>query len=341
MSDNVARQSSSKWSPNTANRTLPPCKSFSTVPVCPYCTCAVDCASAPPKAIHIRLVRLGRENDGSHPPPYSIKRLDHSTAARPEDRARRRFRWRWRAGRRLEAESKKGKSKTDSPVVKTVTATCSSGARQEQDPKQQHQQGPAHQQDPTQRQRQEDLTEPFREQAPTAKTSSGCHLTGAGTYKSTNIASCSFIVVDSLTALAAMTLDLRAAKAGQPVGTTTFDTFKWEGPLVLASGSDLSVTGSGPLDGPCGLKINNRAVNGIAKNTDGFDLTKNDRKIYNEDDCMAMQPSTNTSFTNNCSCGDHGISIGSLGVDDTGRSSSRACRDMHLLMMDTINWTAA
>ncbi|GMF38908.1 unnamed protein product [Phytophthora fragariaefolia] len=215
-----------------------------------------------------------------------------------------------------------------------------------------HQQGPAQQQDPTQRQRQEDLTEPFREQAPTAKTSSGCHLTGSGTYKSTNIVSCSFIVVDSLTVLAAMTLDLSTAKAGQPVGTTTFDTFKWEGPLVLASGSDLSVTGSGPLDGPwywnqcqaiaprirhdqehasrsysivtskdttlSGLIIDNRAVNGIAKNTDGFDLTMNDRKIYNEDDCMVMQPSTNTFFTNNCSCGDHGISIGSLGVDETG-----------------------
>ncbi|GMF39143.1 unnamed protein product [Phytophthora fragariaefolia] len=181
---------------------------------------------------------------------------------------------------------------------------------QEQDPKQQ--------QDPTQRQRQKDLTEPFREQAPTAKTSSGCHLTGAGTYKSTNIASGSFIVVDSLTVLAAMTLDLSAAKAGQPAGTTTFDTFKGEGPLVLASGSDLSVTGSGSLDGPCSLIIDNGAVNGIAKNRDGFELTKYDRKIYNEDDCMAMQPSTNTFFANNCSCGDHGISIGSLGVDDTG-----------------------
>ncbi|KAG6619078.1 putative polygalacturonase [Phytophthora cinnamomi] len=50
-----------------------------------------------------------------------------------------------------------------------------------------------------------------------------------------------------------------------------------------------------------GLTIDNRTGNGIAKNTDSFDLTKNDHititgnKIYNQDDYLAMQSSANTS----------------------------------------------
>ncbi|EGZ15272.1 hypothetical protein PHYSODRAFT_506837 [Phytophthora sojae] len=234
---------------------------------------------------------------------------------------------------RMEAEGKKGKSKTTAPV-----------------------------------------------QSPTTKTSSGCHLTG--TYKKgTNIASCSSIVVDSLTVPAGVTLDLSAAKTGATiefVGTTTFGTLKWEGPLVRVSGSDLTVKGSGTLDGNgawywkqgqsitrpvffklqnvigstvsgftiknmpfrtfsivtskdttlSGLTIDNRAGNGIAKNTDGFDLTKNDHvtitgnTIYNQDDCLAMQSSTNTVFSNNYCCGGHGISIGSLGGNAVDQSTT-------------------
>ncbi|GMF30465.1 unnamed protein product [Phytophthora lilii] len=68
-----------------------------------------------------------------------------------------------------------------------------------------------------------------------------------------------------------------------------------------------------------GLTLDSSAGNGLAKNTDGFGLTKNDHvtitgnKIYNQDDCLAMQSSTNTLFTNNYCSGSHGISIGSLG----------------------------
>ncbi|KAK1935404.1 Endopolygalacturonase B [Phytophthora citrophthora] len=68
-----------------------------------------------------------------------------------------------------------------------------------------------------------------------------------------------------------------------------------------------------------GLTLDSSAGNGLAKNTDGFDLTKNDHititgnKIYNQDDCLAMQSSTNTVFSNNLCCGGHGVSIGSLG----------------------------
>ncbi|ETK79555.1 hypothetical protein L915_14598, partial [Phytophthora nicotianae] len=43
-------------------------------------------------------------------------------------------------------------------------------------------------------------------------------------------------------------------------------------------------------------------------------------KIYNQDDCLAMQSSTNTIFSNNLCSGSHGISVGSIGgnaVDET------------------------
>ncbi|KAG2773612.1 hypothetical protein JG687_00010792 [Phytophthora cactorum] len=75
-----------------------------------------------------------------------------------------------------------------------------------------------------------------------------------------------------------------------------------------------------------GLTLDSSAGNGRAQNTDGFDLTKNDHvtitgnKIYNQDDCLAMQSSTNTIFSNNLCSGSHGISVGSIGgsvVDQT------------------------
>ncbi|KAE8953475.1 hypothetical protein PR002_g32372, partial [Phytophthora rubi] len=67
---------------------------------------------------------------------------------------------------------------------------------------------------------------------------------------------------------------------------------------------------------------------GTAKNTDGFDLSRNDgvtitgNKIYNQDDCLAMQSSTNTVFSNNYCCGGHGVSIGSLGGDTVNQSDT-------------------
>ncbi|KAG1686227.1 hypothetical protein DVH05_007065 [Phytophthora capsici] len=196
----------------------------------------------------------------------------------------------------------------------------------------------------------------------------GCTLTG--TYKAgTDISSCGTITVNSLNVPAGVTLDLSAAKTGATIeflGTTTFGTQKWEGPLVRVSGTDLTVKGSGTLDGQgawywkqgqsitrpvffklqnvisstvsdivtckdttlTGLTIDSRAGNGIAKNTDGFDLTKNDHititgnKIYNQDDCLAMQSSTNTVFSNNYCCGGHGISIGSLGGNAVDQSTT-------------------
>ncbi|GMF62819.1 unnamed protein product [Phytophthora fragariaefolia] len=225
-----------------------------------------------------------------------------------------------------------------------------------------------------------DQTQQQQQSSPSTKTSSGCNLTG--TYKKgTDISSCASIVVDSLTVPAGITLDLSKAKKGAVIefkGTTTFGTQKWPGPLVLVGGSDLTVTGSGVLDGQgswywkqgqaitrpvffrlqnvisstvskftiknmpfrtfslvtckdttlTGLTIDNRAGNGIAKNTDGFGLTKNDHititgnTIYNQDDCLAMQSSTNTFFTNNYCCGSHGISVGSLGGNAVDQSTT-------------------
>lgn len=75
-----------------------------------------------------------------------------------------------------------------------------------------------------------------------------------------------------------------------------------------------------------GLTLDSSSGNGVAKNTDGFDLSKNNgvqiirNTVINQDDCLAMQSSTNTLFSGNTCTGGHGISIGSIGgpgVDET------------------------
>ncbi|KAH9150522.1 hypothetical protein LEN26_004058, partial [Aphanomyces euteiches] len=51
-----------------------------------------------------------------------------------------------------------------------------------------------------------------------------------------------------------------------------------------------------------GLTLDSSAGDGLAKNTDGFDLSRNNganithNTIHNQDDCLAMQSSTNTFF---------------------------------------------
>ncbi|KAG3168440.1 hypothetical protein PC128_g19396 [Phytophthora cactorum] len=77
-----------------------------------------------------------------------------------------------------------------------------------------------------------------------------------------------------------------------------------------------------------GVTVNSSAGDGIAKNTDGFDLDKNDHvtitknRVYGQDDCLAMQSSTNIVFSNNYCCGTHGISIGSLGGPEQNSSTT-------------------
>ncbi|KAG6616171.1 putative polygalacturonase [Phytophthora cinnamomi] len=89
-----------------------------------------------------------------------------------------------------------------------------------------------------------------------------------------------------------------------------------------------------------GLTLDARAGNGIATNTDGFDLSCNDHititgnTIYNQDDCLAMQSSTNTFFTNNYCYKSHGISIGSLGgksVDKTTTVQGLTAQGNHMI----------
>ncbi|KAE9076260.1 hypothetical protein PF010_g23971 [Phytophthora fragariae] len=90
----------------------------------------------------------------------------------------------------------------------------------------------------------------IRQEAEEAEASS-CTL--AGTYTSgTDVSSCSTVTISSLTVPAGVTLDLTDLKSGASVvfsGTTTFGTKKWAGPLVLLTGTKLSVSGTGTLDG--------------------------------------------------------------------------------------------
>ncbi|KAG7398551.1 Polygalacturonase 1 [Phytophthora boehmeriae] len=209
---------------------------------------------------------------------------------------------------------------------------------------------------------------------------SSCTL--SGTYTSgTDVSSCSTVTINSLTVPAGVTLDLSDLKSGASVvfsGTTTFGEKKWSGPLVLLTGTNLKVSGSGTLDGQgswywkqgtsitrpvffrmnkvvsstvkgfkiknspyrtfsilnsksttiSGLTLDSSAGDSTAKNTDGFDLSGNDgvtitgNIIYNQDDCLAMQSSTNTVFSSNTCSGGHGISIGSIGGSSVSSSDT-------------------
>ncbi|CAH0473157.1 unnamed protein product [Peronospora belbahrii] len=214
-----------------------------------------------------------------------------------------------------------------------------------------------------------------------AEAGAPCQLTG--TYKAgTDISSCDTITVGPLTVPGKVMLDLSRAKTGATinfVGTTTFGTAKWAGPLVWISGSHLTVKGSGTLDGQgdwywkqipskitrpvfvkvqnvvnstisgftvknspfrtisivtsqqttlSGITLDSRAGDGVAKNTDGFNLSKNDHvtitsnTIYNQDDCFAMQSSYYTVFSNNYCSGCHGISVGSIGGAEFGPTTT-------------------
>ncbi|ETL36164.1 hypothetical protein L916_11831 [Phytophthora nicotianae] len=209
-------------------------------------------------------------------------------------------------------------------------------------------------------------------------TTAACTL--SGTYsEGTDVSSCSSIVISNLSVPKGVTLDLTDIADGATItfeGTTTFGEEEWDGPLILLTGNDLTVTGSGTLDGQgswywekgtsiskpvffrlkkvlsstlenfniknspyrtfsildcedttlTGLTLDSSAGDGTAKNTDGFDLSRNvrltisDCTVYNQDDCLAMQSSNDTTFSGNTCSGGHGISIGSLGGDSVTES---------------------
>lgn len=67
------------------------------------------------------------------------------------------------------------------------------------------------------------------------------------------------------------------------------------------------------------IKIDNRAGDGLATNTDGFHLTEStdiiirDCIVYNQDDCFAMTSGERVSFTHSTCANGNGVSIGSIG----------------------------
>ncbi|ETM33683.1 hypothetical protein L914_19115, partial [Phytophthora nicotianae] len=248
---------------------------------------------------------------------------------------------------------------------------------------QQQQQSSTDSSQATQQQTSSDSSQLTQQQSSTASsgaasTSTACTLTG--TYsKGADVSSCKSIVIKDLSVPASTTLDLTKVANGATItfeGTTTFEYAEWEGPLILLTGTDLTVTGTGTLDGQgdlywkkgtsitrpvffrlkrvmsstvkgfniknspyrtfsildsedttvSGLTLNSKAGDNVAKNTDGFDLSRNLRltisgcTVYNQDDCLAMQSSNDTTFTGNTCSGGHGISIGSLGGDLVNKS---------------------
>ncbi|KAF1320486.1 Polygalacturonase, partial [Globisporangium splendens] len=91
------------------------------------------------------------------------------------------------------------------------------------------------------------------------------------------------------------------------------------------------------------LTLDSSAGDGLAKNTDGFDLSSNNgvnitnNNILNQDDCLAMQSSTNTHFIGNTCTGGHGISVGSIGgnaVDDTDTVSGLVVQNNKIVNSD-------
>ncbi|KZV76832.1 glycoside hydrolase family 28 protein [Peniophora sp. CONT] len=77
------------------------------------------------------------------------------------------------------------------------------------------------------------------------------------------------------------------------------------------------------IDNTAGDVIDSSTGKTVAKNTDGFDvgnqapLTIMNSVVKNQDDCLAINSGSNILFQNNTCSGGHGISIGSIGSDDT------------------------
>ncbi|KAJ3898351.1 polygalacturonase [Lentinula edodes] len=68
--------------------------------------------------------------------------------------------------------------------------------------------------------------------------------------------------------------------------------------------------------------VDNLDGTSLGKNTDGFDVSASDLtisgcKVYNQDDCIAINSGSNIVFENNFCSGGHGISIGSIATGKT------------------------
>lgn len=70
------------------------------------------------------------------------------------------------------------------------------------------------------------------------------------------------------------------------------------------------------------ITINNQDGDSLGANTDGFDIgdstgvTITGAKVYNQDDCVAINSGTSITFTGGYCSGGHGLSIGSVGGRD-------------------------
>ncbi|KAH7126008.1 glycoside hydrolase family 28 protein [Dactylonectria macrodidyma] len=83
-----------------------------------------------------------------------------------------------------------------------------------------------------------------------------------------------------------------------------------------------------------GLNINNMIIDNSAgdsaggHNTDGFDIgdstsvTITNAKVYNQDDCVAVNSGSDITFTGGLCSGGHGLSIGSVGGRDNNKVSN-------------------
>lgn len=88
------------------------------------------------------------------------------------------------------------------------------------------------------------------------------------------------------------------------------------------------------INGCDGLTINKMTIDNSAgdsaggHNTDGFDIGEsndihiNGAKVYNQDDCVAINSGTNIKFDSGLCSGGHGLSIGSVGGRDVNTVSS-------------------
>lgn len=97
------------------------------------------------------------------------------------------------------------------------------------------------------------------------------------------------------------------------------------------------------------ITINNQAGDSLGANTDGFDIgsstgvTITNAKVYNQDDCVAINSGTSITFTGGYCSGGHGLSIGSVGgrsdntVEDITFESSQVVNSQQAVRIKTIS----
>ncbi|KAG2765792.1 hypothetical protein Pcac1_g22779 [Phytophthora cactorum] len=165
-----------------------------------------------------------------------------------------------------------------------------------------------------------------------ASTTTTAACTPSGTCsEGTDVSSCSSIVISDLTVPKGVTLDLTDIADG---ATITFEgTLDSQGSWYWEQGTSISKPVFSRLKKghviytrefqhqelaaphvDCedttltGLTLDSSAGDDTAKNTDGFDLSRNvgltisDCTVYNQDDCLAMQSSNDTTFSGTIRC---------------------------------------